>query len=54
MESEDSVSQIAAKAKELKPSIETEKATKNAFIMPFILTNQAQRSRYNRIALGTM
>jgi hypothetical protein len=36
MEFEESVSQVAAKVKELKPSIETEEATKNAFIMPFI------------------
>ncbi|MEE8667256.1 MAG: type I restriction endonuclease [Bifidobacterium mongoliense] len=36
MEFEESVGQIAAKVKELKPSIETEEATKNAFIMPFI------------------
>ncbi|MFT8649959.1 MAG: type I restriction enzyme HsdR N-terminal domain-containing protein [Bifidobacterium psychraerophilum] len=38
MEFEESVNQIAAKVRDLKPTIETEEATKNAFIMPFIGT----------------
>lgn len=36
MEFNEAVSQIAAKVKDLKDGIETEEATKNAFIMPFI------------------
>jgi hypothetical protein len=36
MEFEESIGQIAAKVSELKPTIQTEEATKNAFIMPFI------------------
>lgn len=36
MEFEESINQIASKVRELKDGIETEEATKNAFIMPFI------------------
>ena len=36
MEFTEAVSQIAAKVKDLKDGIQTEEATKNAFIMPFI------------------
>ena len=36
MEFNEAVSQIAAKVKDLKDGIQTEEATKNAFIMPFI------------------
>lgn len=36
MEFEESLNQVAAKVRDLKEGIETEEATKNAFIMPFI------------------
>ena len=36
MEFEESLNQVAAKVRDLKNGIETEEATKNAFIMPFI------------------
>ena len=36
MEFEESLNQVAAKVRDLKDGIETEEATKNAFIMPFI------------------
>lgn len=36
MEFEESVQQVAARVRDLKDGIETEEATKNAFIMPFI------------------
>ena len=36
MEFNEAVSQIAAKVRDLKDGIQTEEATKNAFIMPFI------------------
>lgn len=36
MEFEESLNQVAAKVRGLKDGIETEEATKNAFIMPFI------------------
>lgn len=36
MDFEESLNQVAAKVRDLKDGIETEEATKTAFIMPFI------------------
>ena len=49
MEFEESLNQVAAKVRDLKEGIETEEATKNAFIMPFIGTVFAVRLSCQRV-----
>lgn len=53
MEFEESLNQVAAKVRDLKEGIETEEATKNAFIMPSVKPGRELHSIKARAAAAT-